>query len=695
MGKRSILLKMLIGITVPVLIVFIAAGFIISSVVGNTITQMTSEKLAADSAVLASQVNDFFSVYLKGAGQAASNYQVESILKDTSGSTRLNQSSQYAYMKITLDKMASTDTSNILATWIGDFDTSQITQSDGYQSEPGWDITGRPWYQVKNTRSPVLTEPYVDASTGQLIVSAAAPVFDHLTNEVIGASGYDIKLSQLTAIMSSYKIGENGFIILCTDSGQVIYHPDSNKIQKNITDIGCSDEVIQAFKNQTIDTLNYTMDNSPYSGAMNFVGDTGWVVLSGMPESEILEIYHTVVKTIVAIFILGLAILVFMIFMVSMGISRPLKKLSVIANKIAEGNLDVKVDVKSSDETGLVAQAMSNTVAKLKSYIDYINEISLVLNQISENNLVFELKYDYTGDFSKLKDSLLRIRSTLTRTIDQITDTSYQVADRASQVSGGSQALAQGAQEQASSLEELVATITNISDQVSQNAKDAFRAEEMVGSVSGKLKESNEKMQDLITAIQDISTRSGEIGKIIKTIEDIAFQTNILALNAAVEAARAGEAGKGFAVVASEVRSLASKSAEAAQSTTSLIEGTIHAVDNGTRIADEAAVSLTEVVNNAFSVLQTITRISQASENQADSIAQVTIGLNQISEVVQTTTSTADASAAASAQLSGQAEALKELVSQFNLDHASQKNTPVISLEGSAPSGPLSLTSKY
>lgn len=695
MGKRSILLKMLIGITVPVLIVFIAAGFIISSVVGNTITQMTSEKLAADSAVLASQVNDFFSVYLKGAGQAASNYQVESILKDTSGSTRLNQSSQYAYMKITLDKMASTDTSNILATWIGDFDTSQITQSDGYQSEPGWDITGRPWYQVKNTRSPVLTEPYVDASTGQLIVSAAAPVFDHLTNEVIGASGYDIKLSQLTAIMSSYKIGENGFIILCTDSGQVIYHPDSSKIQKNITDIGCSDEVIQAFKNQTIDTLNYTMDNSPYSGAMNFVGDTGWVVLSGMPESEILEIYHTVVKTIVAIFILGLAILVFMIFMVSMGISRPLKKLSVIANKIAEGNLDVKVDVKSSDETGLVAQAMSNTVAKLKSYIDYINEISLVLNQISENNLVFELKYDYTGDFSKLKDSLLRIRSTLTRTIDQITDTSYQVADRASQVSGGSQALAQGAQEQASSLEELVATITNISDQVSQNAKDASGAEEMVGSVSGKLKESNQKMQDLITAIQDISTRSGEIGKIIKTIEDIAFQTNILALNAAVEAARAGEAGKGFAVVASEVRSLASKSAEAAQSTTSLIEGTIHAVDNGTRIADEAAVSLTEVVNNASSVLQTITRISQASENQADSIAQVTIGLNQISEVVQTTTSTADASAAASAQLSGQADALKELVSQFNLDHASQKNTPVISLEGSAPSGPLPLTSKY
>lgn len=695
MGKRSILLKMLIGITVPVLIVFIAAGFIISSVVGNTITQMTSEKLAADSAVLASQVNDFFSVYLKGAGQAASNYQVESILKDTSGSTRLNQSSQYAYMKITLDKMASTDTSNILATWIGDFDTSQITQSDGYQSEPGWDITGRPWYQVKNTRSPVLTEPYVDASTGQLIVSAAAPVFDHLTNEVIGASGYDIKLSQLTAIMSSYKIGENGFIILCTDSGQVIYHPDSSKIQKNITDIGCSHEVIQAFKNQTVDTLNYTMDNSPYSGAMNFVGDTGWVVLSGMPESEILEIYHTVVKTIVAIFILGLAILVFMIFMVSMGISRPLKKLSVIANKIAEGNLDVKVDVKSSDETGLVAQAMSNTVAKLKSYIDYINEISLVLNQISENNLVFELKYDYTGDFSKLKDSLLRIRSTLTRTIDQITDTSYQVADRASQVSGGSQALAQGAQEQASSLEELVATITNISDQVSQNAKDASGAEEMVGSVSGKLKESNEKMQDLITAIQDISTRSGEIGKIIKTIEDIAFQTNILALNAAVEAARAGEAGKGFAVVASEVRSLASKSAEAAQSTTSLIEGTIHAVDNGTRIADEAAVSLTEVVNNASSVLQTITRISQASDNQADSIAQVTIGLNQISEVVQTTTSTADASAAASAQLSGQAEALKELVSQFNLDNTSQKNTPVISLEGSAPSGPLSLTSKY
>lgn len=392
-------------------------------------------------------------------------------------------------------------------------------------------------------------------------------------------------------------------------------------------------------------------------------------------------------------FIMTVTVIAFIIggFLSSLYVVRsitvPVKEIDQVAKNIAAGNLDEEIRYRSKDELGALAVNFNSTVTRLRDYVNYIDEISMVLNQVAEGDLVFRLTYDYAGEFAKIKTALVNISDSLNNTMSQISQSSDQVASGSEQVSSGAQALSQGATEQASSIEELAATVNEISSQVKQNADSAHNASQRADQVGSEATESNKRMQDMLSAMADISDRSSEIGKIIKTIEDIAFQTNILALNAAVEAARAGEAGKGFAVVADEVRNLASKSAEASKNTAVLIESSLRAVENGTKIADETALSLNEVLTGVQDVTGTINEISSASEAQARSISQVTLGIDQISSVIQTNSATAEESAAASEELSGQAQILKNLVSQFHLksDDLAEHGAPKASYDTDRP----------
>lgn len=361
-------------------------------------------------------------------------------------------------------------------------------------------------------------------------------------------------------------------------------------------------------------------------------------------------------------------------FYIVSSITRPVQEIDEVAKKIADGNLEESITYVSKDELGMLAANFNKTVSRLRDYVQYIDEISGVLNDVANGNLDYNLTYDYAGEFSKIKDALTNISDSLNDTMGQISQSADQVSSGSDQVSGGAQALSQGATEQASSVEELAATINEISQQVRDTAENAAQASTKANSVGEEMAESNRRMQEMIKAMSDISTSSDQIGKIIKTIEDIAFQTNILALNAAVEAARAGAAGKGFAVVADEVRNLASKSSEASKNTAALIEGSIQAVENGTHIADMTAQSLLEAVDGAKDVAATIDKISAAASEQATSVAQVTQGIDQISAVVQTNSATAQQSAAASEELSGQAQILRNLVGKFKLKNVEAQN---------------------
>ncbi|MCH5249975.1 MAG: cache domain-containing protein [Lachnospiraceae bacterium] len=379
-------------------------------------------------------------------------------------------------------------------------------------------------------------------------------------------------------------------------------------------------------------------------------------------------------KTINTVIIVGGILVVVGLILLSAYIrhrvSKPLSRLTELAQTMERGDLGIKskkmvINIHSNDEVGFLAQTFENTMSRLNGYI---GEISTVLDSISQGNLTVATNLEYIGDFASIKESLDDILDKLNNTMSQIIESSDSVSSGAEQMAIGATALSQGAVEQASSVEDLDRNIRDISDQVGNTAENAQQANKEVESVSERLIESNRKMQEMINAMQEINDRSNEIGKIIKTIENISAQTNILALNAAVEAARAGEAGKGFAVVAEEVRELASKSAEASQTTTALIERSIDAVEEGTRIANETASQLMEVVSGANEIVDVTNKIADAARSQADSVFLIKEQISQISNVVQTNSATAQQSAATSQELSQQAGVLKDLMRTFRLN---------------------------
>ncbi|MCI9173514.1 MAG: HAMP domain-containing protein [Lachnospiraceae bacterium] len=400
-------------------------------------------------------------------------------------------------------------------------------------------------------------------------------------------------------------------------------------------------------------------------------GTVTGLIFAGISVADVRkQINRTVFMACGAGGILLLLSAIVMSFFISRSVSRPLSRLTSLAQTMEEGNLGlgqegaVTINIHSNDEIGLLAHIFENTILRLRNYI---GEISAILESISDGNLTAGTTQDYIGDFTSIKSSLDDILGKLNHTMSQIAESTQHVSNGSKQMSIGAQALSQGAVEQSSAVEELEDTIETIAKQAEQTAKGAQDTSQKVENVSQQLMESNRKMQEMILAMKEISESSNEISNIIKTIENISQQTNILALNSSVEAARAGEAGKGFAVVAKEVRELAGKSAEASQSTNSLIERSIHAVEYGTKIANETGLLMESVVDGTNEAVTTINQIADAARLQAQAVSQIQDRIIQISDVVQTNSATAQESAATSQQLSSQAGLLQNLIEMFRL----------------------------
>lgn len=668
--KNSILTKMFIGIIIPIILILTVSSGLILRNVKHTVSEDTNRQLKSESDYASLEVAKFFDKYLEITKQVAATHVIEDLMINVvSSETRINTSEKFIpAQRILVDAAATDKEGYILALFGGDFSSSQLFQSDGYVGDKSFDVTTRPWYKVSSTKEPLLVSPYEDLTTKKLVFTVAVPVFENESNKVIGAIGTDLPLDAVTSKFHQHKLGETGFFILISDDGQIVYHPSDEYLNTNISQSNLSPEAISAIQSNTNGKLEYEMNGEKIYGYLSTVPGTNWSVLTGLPEKEYFQSYSTIRNIVFLIFGFGVLAMIAILIIISKGIVNPLKKLSIVANQIADGELDIIIDSSSKDETGQVAIALDRTVARLKDYIVYIDEITSILEQIAIGNLCYELKYDYVGEFSKVKDALLKVSDTLTETLSQVDVASDQVANGSDQIASGAQALSQGATEQASSIEELAAVINELSSHITKNAQNSIEGNGKAELLASEIMTSNDKMQRMIEAMNEISETSNEIGKIIKTIEDIAFQTNILALNAAVEAARAGNAGKGFAVVADEVRNLAGKSAEAARNTTALIEKSMKAVSDGTVIADETAHSLNTVVTNAHEVTETINKITLATEEQSHSIQEINLGIEQVSSVVQTNSATAEESAAASQELSSQAQMLKDLMDHFVLN---------------------------
>lgn len=346
------------------------------------------------------------------------------------------------------------------------------------------------------------------------------------------------------------------------------------------------------------------------------------------------------------------------------NIVRPISVITEDSQRLSRGELDFEIQVSNQDEIGVLAKSLNDAA---KTLAMYITDISDNLNAISKGDLISESNISYIGDFVAIENSIGTIRRQLNDTMAQIHLVAVQVGNGAESVASGAQSLAQGATEQANEIDNLVKTINLVSGQIKSNADYANQASDQADQVERHMEQCNGQMRDMSQAMDEISGCSNEIGHIIKTIEDIAFQTNILALNAAVEAARAGSAGKGFAVVADEVRNLAAKSAEAAKSTSDLIEKTLGAVSNGVQLTESTQEAMGNVVKSSQAVIERVHQISDASAQQSGSVSGISEGISQIASVVQNNSATSEASAAASEELSSQVQVLRNLLEQFKL----------------------------
>ena len=582
-------------------------------------------------------------------------------------------------------RIASSDTplavkKEILDVWVNEygFQRGNLINGKGIDME-GNDYSDREHIQQALAGNTYVSVPLESRVTGKLAIYIAAPIWEkgEVGSKVVGAVYFVPKETFLNDIMKDIKVSAHGTAYMIDKDGNTIADMQMDNIMKENVERDASEnkdlEALAAL-HEKMRAGKSGFDEFDYQGERKISaycpveGTDGWSVAVTAPKSDFTGARDTSIFVVVILTIVSMIMAMIVAKNIGRIIAAPVVTCTKRIKALAEGDYHTPMpEINTADETKTLSDATNKLLTDLN---DMIMDETKVLEEMSNGNFDVNPNEElYIGDLKPVYNSVHQIIASLTETFQEMKVVANQVADGSNQVSDGSQQLSQGATEQASSIEELAATIHEVNDQVRQATEYADQTVVTAEGAGKDLATSNQKMNELIEAMADISNSSVEIEKIIKTIEDIAFQTNILALNAAVEAARAGEAGKGFAVVADEVRNLAGKSAEASKNTATLIEQAKSAVERGSNIANETFELMDKTASSAKSAVESIGSISRSATNQNDSIAQISLGVDQISSVVQTNSATAEESAATSEELSAQASRLRELIDQFKLSN--------------------------
>ncbi|WP_326974797.1 methyl-accepting chemotaxis protein [Caproicibacter sp. BJN0012] len=537
----------------------------------------------------------------------------------------------------------------------------------------GKDISGEDYFKKALDGRFATSSTYFSQEDSGMLVTMATPINDEEGGlpRVLTCS---ISIGTLNSLLNSVSIGQSGYGFIVDNAGKIIADKKINNVLDSVNYIelakkdpsysGIAEVVKKMAEAKTGGDLTTLEGQQVYVSYLP-ISNTDWSIGVVAVRSEMLSGMYTAICIMLGLIAAFILLSILVSNRVAVPIVKPVLSLAGRIETLADGDLHSEVPaVRTKDEIESLSKTFGSTVESLNGYIE---EISAVLGGMADGDFTVTPQRDYQGDFTAIKDALNAIIQSMNSTFGEISQMADQVAGGSQQVAEGAHALAQGATEQAGTIEQLSASLKEVNQKVDESAQSAKKADSIALDARNQVTHGSEQMEKMIAAMARIEESSGKIEKINKTIEDIAFQTNILALNAAVEAARAGEAGKGFSVVADEVRNLAGKSSEAAKNTSVLIQDSIGAVTEGRRIADETATSLKEIVDSVESMTTLFGAISKSAAEEARAIGQINQGSEQISAVVQSNSATAEQSSATSQELNRLAQVLKNTLSQLKL----------------------------
>lgn len=677
MKRANKLCKLGLKISSSVLVIQFVVFAVIFTLIISSVTASTQKNAVNNMQTAAADRSEIINNYIKATEDTLIAYlkaeQIYDLLRDPENPECIAAAQEYT-------ERFSKDLTNLEGIYASTWDTQMRTHTNanavGKITRPDEDRRKQLHDAILATEGVYNTGILISPATGEQIISMYQAVRES-DGSHIGLGGIGIFTGGLVDKLNELPLdGLDGaqYYLVNVNTSEYIFHPDTEKITTIAEDKFVTDIIAQV-KDKTEDvcgSVNYTGDDGKENiAAFNSISEQGWVFILSDSAAEVLSSVSGLKTILIVICFVSIIVLSCIVYFVVRKMVYPLKAVENAVTELGNIRLDAADNIEKytrrKDEIGNIANAVNMLCISLKSATA---DIGRILGEMADENFAVDVEMNrnyYIGDFAVLADNLAAIKSKLSNVLTDISHAAEQVNSGSEQVAAGAQTLSQGTVEQTASIEELAGNLETIEEQVKANSENCTEAHTLMNNTSAYLDEVNAKMSDLTDAMNNINNTSHMISNIIKTIEDIAFQTNILALNAAVEAARAGEAGKGFAVVADEVRNLAAKSAEAVSDTTKLIGSSVEAVNSGAAITEQTADALRTLAEYTNALKKIVDDITESGSRQADMVIKINEDITRISGVVQSNSATAEESAAASEELSGQAGMLKELIGKFEL----------------------------